>query len=334
MTAFRTRENILKHVTFWLALTLYLCLFDPVRGALPVQTIGTFLIIIRYVFIYYAEYLFVFPKFYEKKLMLVAGLVSVFLLYFVSSYFIYVYYFGIYSPVVISYDIKRLLISNTVLFSVISVMALGTYQKKTAIRKLLKQSKREQALIFKELGFFKNQFNSHVTFNFLNYCYSKIHLDSQETAEAIETFSTMLRYSLNNKEDEKVLLKHEIEYIENFISLQKLLSSDVNIQFKVGEHVNTNLYILPRILIVFVENAFKHGNIYSTKIPIKIELDFSNDKLIFKVTNEKNKEQLKEVSGIGYYNLKQQLDMFYKERHWLEIEQDDLIYSSKLMIHS
>jgi two-component system LytT family sensor kinase len=334
MTAVKTKENILKHVIFWFILTLYLCLFDPVRGGLRVQAIGTFLIIIRYVFIYYAQYLFVFPKFYRRKLIVVIGVITVFLTYFVSSYFTYVYYFGVYSPVVISYDITRLLVSNIVLFSVISVMALGTYQKKVAIQKLIKQNEREKTLIFKELDFFKNQFNSHVTFNFLNYCYSKIHLDSHETAEAIETFSTMLRYSLNNKEDEKVLLKDEIEYIENFISLQKLLSSGINVQFKVSENVNTKAYVLPRILIGFVENAFKHGNIYSSKNPIKIELDFLNEKLIFKVTNEKNKDQPKEFSGIGYYNLKQQLEMFYKDKHSLEIEQNDHFYSSKLMLQA
>lgn len=325
------RRNIsLKHFVFWGVLTLYLWVFDSINYELTKKIIGMFLIIVRYPLIYYTQYSIIFPKFYKKRIKLLGLLFFVFTIYYIASFFIFNVYLEQWVEGVPPNVKFQLLINSVVVFSIISVMALGAYQKKVAIQNLLKQNEREKTLLFRELGFLKNQFNSQATFNFLNHCYDQIVNSSKETAEAIKIFSRMLQYSLNNSADNKTSLITEVEYMGDFIELQKLLNEDVNAQFKVTGKINDEVRILPRILIVFVENAFKHGNISSENVPIEIQLEYLEGSLIFRVRNEKAKNKIIEPSGIGHFNMKEQLEMFYKGKYSLTIDQNESIYSSTL----
>ena len=191
----------------------------------------------------------------------------------------------------------------------------------------------ERAFIFKEVNFLKNQFNSHITSNFLNYCYNRIHKSSLETAEAIDIFSRMFRYSLNNKANEKVPLKNEIDYMKDFIKLQGLLSTETHISFLIQNYDYNSISIFPQILITFVENAFKHGNINSSSNPILIDISFSHNFLNFKVMNEKNGKVV-EYSGIGHYNVKKRLDLFYNGKYYLEIKDFNNIYLIDLKLNT
>jgi two-component system LytT family sensor kinase len=327
-------NRLLKHLFFWSAFTIYACIIDPLEGTLIAQTIGTSSILLGYIFIYYTGLLYTFPRFYTKRIKLIFLIFLTFFIYCVFDYIFLRLFFEKYivTPPQGDNPTYSFIFSEIFTFGIIYILALGAYQNKIGIEKLKFKGEQEKALLLKELGFLKNQFNSHITFNFLNYCYSKIHKDSVETAEAIEIFSRMLRYSLNSRANEKVQLAKEIEYIEDFIRLQKLLSTDVSVQFLINENEENSIYILPRILIAFVENAFKHGNLHSKNNPISIELQSSSKGLNFKVTNEKNKHKIIEPSGIGHYNLKQQLELLYKNKYTLEIEDMDITYSSNLKL--
>ncbi len=332
------QKKITKHILFWSILITYVSIIDPIKGTLWGKVFGTFLIMFRYAFAYYVEVAIIFPNFSKNKIILTLLICLTFLFYFLLCHLTYASFLS-KDSIKSSFEgmsTFSVIVSNAIMFSIISVMALGAYQNKIGIDKLKFKSEKEKALLFKEVGFLKNQFNSHITFNFLNYCYSRIHKNSIETAEAIEVFARMLRYSLNNKVYEKVLLKKEIEYIEDFITLQKLLSNYANINFCILGEDNNSIYILPRILIVFVENAFKHGDLHSIENPITIQLYSSTEYIEFKVTNKKNKHKIAEVSGIGHSNLKQQLELQYKNKYILEIDDNNTSYSSnfKLMLNS
>lgn len=80
------------------------------------------------------------------------------------------------------------------------MMALGAYQNKLAIQAIEMQAEKERNIIVKEIEFLKNQFNSEITFNFLNHCYDEVKCVSQETAETIKIFIRILNYSLKNLE--------------------------------------------------------------------------------------------------------------------------------------
>jgi LytS/YehU family sensor histidine kinase len=212
------------------------------------------------------------------------------------------------------------------------MMALGAYQNKIGSQKLLLKNQKERLLLITELELLRNQFNSNITFDFLKLCQDQVRNNSSDIADGIAIFSSMLRYSTNIKSNEKVPLFHEIEYIKNFISLQKLLNSATKVELSIEGDCIAYTNILPRILIGFVENAFKHGDTVSHEIPVLIELKSSMTELSFRVSNKKSTYKKFESSGIGNYNLKQHLELFYKNRYSLEIKDSKDVYISQLKL--
>jgi two-component system LytT family sensor kinase len=325
-------KKTLNHFIFWISFAFIVFIIDPPRGPILIQIGGVFLLVSNYVFTYYINLHIIFPNFYTKQLYLLFAIVIFFALFMFFDFLIWDKFLGPYNRVKSSFASNwvTMIIPQFFLFSFIAMPALGAYQNKIGIEKLKLKGEKEKKLRLKELEFLRNQFNSHITFDFLNQCHTLIHKDSTETAEAIEIFSRMLRYSLNSKAQEKVQLKGEIEYIENFIKLQKLLSTDVMVNLSVKG--DGTIYILPRILIAFVENAFKHGDLHSTDHPISIELNTTEEYLHFTVTNKKNKHKIIEPSGIGNFNMKQQLELLYKNKYTLTISDEDTLYSTHLKL--
>src|SRR6056297_679283 len=129
----------------------------------------------------------------------------------------------------------------------------------------LKNEKKNQILtkekLTAELDFLKAQLNPHFLFNILNMAFSSATSHGDErTADMIEKLSSLVRYMLYESNVDKIELSKEVEYIENYINLQKLrLSADlpVNINFSIKGDIHKNK-IAPLILIPFVENAFKY----------------------------------------------------------------------------
>jgi two-component system LytT family sensor kinase len=325
-------KKTLNHFIFWILFAFVAFIIDPPKGPILIKIGGSLLIVLNYVFTYYMNLHVIFPNLYKKKLYLLFSVFIAFALFMFFDLLIFDKFLGPYSRVKSSFGSNwvAMIIPQFFLFSFILMPALGAYQNKIGIEKLKLKGEKEKKLRLKELEFLRNQFNSHITFDFLNQCHTIIHKDSTETAEAIEIFTRMLRYSLNSKAQEKVQLKGEIEYIQDFIRLQKLLSTDVMVNFSLKG--DANIYILPRILIGFVENAFKHGDLHSADYPINIELNSTSAHLDFTVTNKKNKHKIIEPSGIGNFNMKQQLELLYKNKYMLKIEDNDAIYSSSLRL--
>jgi two-component system LytT family sensor kinase len=325
-------KKTLNHFTFWIFFAFVAFIIDPPRGPIIIQIGGALLLVLNYAFTYYINLYVIFPKLYTKIPHLLLAIIFAFALFMFLNFLVMDKFLGPYSRVESSFGSQwvAMLIPQFFLFSFISIPALGAYQNKIGIEKLKLKGEKEKKLRLKELEFLRNQFNSHITFDFLNQCRSIIHKDSTETAGAIEIFTRMLRYSLNSKAQEKVQLKGEIEYIEDFITLQKLLSTDVKVNLSVKG--NNTIYILPRILIGFVENAFKHGDLHNPDHPISIELSTSPTHLNFTVTNKKNKHKIIEPSGIGNFNMKQQLELLYKNKYTLTISDEDTLYSTHLKL--
>jgi len=197
----------------------------------------------------------------------------------------------------------------------------------------LENLKKENIKINAELLFFKNQFNSHILFNFLNFCYSKIHKSSESAAEAIESFSEMLRYSSQMKIDEPVSLKKEIEYIENYIVIQKCLTEKVCVSFKYEGDISKKK-ILPGLLVTFVENAFKYGEINNEKHPIEVYLFADKDHTVFSVRNKKNIAKPIDILDSKHQTMKQLLDSYYGSKYQLEIKDLREEYQSELIVNT
>lgn len=184
-----------------------------------------------------------------------------------------------------------------------------------------------------ELSFLKSQINPHFLFNSLNNIYSLTYHKSDKAPEAILKLSGIMRYMLQESEDDKVQLKDEIAYLENYISLQQLrFKKTLAIDYKVNIE-SLELRIMPLLLISFLENAFKHGVVTNKDYPIRILIEVENKRLHFKVSNFKNNSNKDQGSGIGLENLKRRLELGYPDRYTLMIDDKELFYSSELFIY-
>jgi len=184
-----------------------------------------------------------------------------------------------------------------------------------------------------ELAFLKSQINPHFLFNSLNNIYSLAYQRSDKTPAAILKLSEIMRYMLQDSNEPTVPLEREIRYLQNYIELQKL-------RFKDGAFVNFNysgvderMQIIPLILIAFVENCFKHGIVTDEASPLDIKLQVRANEMIFEVKNKKNLQNKDVLGGIGLSNVKRRLELSYPGRYELTIDNGDLIYYCKLILH-
>lgn len=186
-----------------------------------------------------------------------------------------------------------------------------------------------------ELQFLRSQINPHFLFNNLNNLYSHALEKSDKTPEIILELSGVLRYMLYECKEKFVPLTKEIEQLGNFIKLNKLqIEERGKVNFK-ADNIESNYKIAPLILIVFIENAFKHSQAgQSENINIDINVQLEGDILNFSCTNNfVTSETLDTVdSGIGLNNVKKRLELLYPNKHQLEISEDKNRYQVLLSL--
>jgi len=179
------------------------------------------------------------------------------------------------------------------------------------------------------LTLLRSQINPHFLFNALNTLYgTALQENAERTSEGIQRLGDMMRFMLEENMQDKITLNREIDYIKNYISLQKLRtqsSPDILIQTAITEQVNS-LSITPMLLIPFIENAFKHGISLREPSHIKVSLQIDKNVLYFDVYNSIHHRAAddpeKDKSGIGLNNVRQRLKLSYPEKHELIIREN------------
>lgn len=179
-----------------------------------------------------------------------------------------------------------------------------------------------------DLDFLRSQINPHFLFNALNTLYgTALQENSERTAEGIQRLGDMMRFMLQENMQEKILLVREIDYLNNYIALQKLrlqTSPDITIVLQIEDHLD-GLQIAPMLLIPFIENAFKHGISLREPSHINISLQTKDNTLYFDVHNSIHAKTVNDTekynNGIGLENVKQRLSLMYPGRHELVIRQ-------------
>lgn len=172
-----------------------------------------------------------------------------------------------------------------------------------------------------ELSFLRSQINPHFLFNNLNSIYSLVYHHSEQALPAISGLSDMLRYMLYDT-SEKVALEKEVVYIEKYIELQKLrFEQEINIGFRLAGN-NHLILIHPLLLLPFVENAFKHGDLNGNRSGIAISLVTNDQKISFCCSNCKSNHQHDGGGGIGIENVRKRLKLLYPGKYHLDIVDD------------
>jgi sensor histidine kinase YesM len=326
-----SKQTLFRHLAVWLSIVIYYILYSTIEGSILVKTVWIFLLIVNYSFAYYALVLFIWPKILSEK-----KLIYSILIFFCITVFCSFFYFQltVITPwldgmhPMIYWPFNEFINNALKLFSYVLFASIGTYYNWIGIKKIEEDIKVDKDIIEMEFLFLKNQFHSHLTFNFLNFCYNKIRRLSPLTANSVEGFSDILRYSLITSSDGPVPLEKEIEYIENYISFQKFLTQNLNIQVNYkGDLINT--YILPKALGSAVEYFFKNKFFHTTK-PIIIFIESVQDEIVFKIKIRQNIfMKNKEIQ-----NVEQLLHPFYRNKYSFQIFDSDNLFSFELKLEN
>lgn len=195
-----------------------------------------------------------------------------------------------------------------------------------------KKKSLENATLNAEVDLLKAQINPHFLFNTLNSIYSLANVKSDRTDEAILKLSGLLRYALYETTEGKVQLQQDIDYINNYIDLQRLrLSNKVKVDYTVTGNTDHKV-IAPMLLITFIENAFKHGVSYMQQCLISINIQIFDETLTLDVTNPIVENNSFVSGGIGLKNVQRRLELLYPDQHRLHIAQDAQQFSVSLKI--
>ena len=221
-------------------------------------------------------------------------------------------------------DFRRHLHAQTIwfFFLIVSGFSLAIEVTFELFRQMLQKQEIEAEKNKAELAMYKAQINPHFLFNTLNTLYGLVITKSDLTESAFVKFSNILKYMYDNTSVEKININNEIEYIRQYVELQKLrLNHHTKVIFE-SRTDEEHVLIPPMILITFVENAFKYGT-SSEDCTILIRIIVEDGVLLFKTRNSIMKEKKEGKSSIGIENCRKRLQMLYPGLFTLVTEKDD-----------
>ena len=333
LSAFYKKYKIYCHLGFWLG---YLLFFTFTWVGIEGSYLKSFFYEIiqlpaRLGMVYFGLY-YLIPKFLLKRKY---GQFTVYLLLaflgvgIIQSFLDrHVYYYFVHNTTALApfwdvgYMLRCIVRSNSVFAVAASLKILSFWFQKEQEALQLAQEKTTA-----ELQFLKSQIQPHFFFNTLNTLYGLTLANSKKAPELVLKLSDLMRYMLYETRADSVLLKKEIQYLENYIELEKMrFGNRFNVQFGVNGSLNGQ-QIPPMLLLPFVENAFKHSLTEAENGAfIAIDLTINTNNLSFKVENTiaQDASTIKEVGGIGLKNVQKRLHLLFPETHQLKIlaEQD------------
>ena len=202
-------------------------------------------------------------------------------------------------------------------------------------QKLIKEKRRtadlDQTLRSAQLGLLKNQINPHFLFNTLNNMIGIIEEEPEEMAtKSLDELEDIVLYQYNCTNGKTVTLASEIQYIQSFLSLEKLRRD--HFSFTVTQSINNDIRIEPLIFIPFVENAVKH-NYSVVDSYVKVYFKLEKKVLYFRCVNSKPEtEDAGKKGGLGLKNVQQRLQLMYPGKHTLEISPETNRFTVNLKI--
>jgi len=215
------------------------------------------------------------------------------------------------------------------------IMAVGVMAYRKRIAVVRKQQSMKSIQLESELNFLKSQVNPHFLFNTLNNIYALCQVNSKNAAPMVGKISEMMRYMIYDCNADLVPLQKEIEYLQNYIDLNQLKSNrKLNASMNI-EGSTEGLKIAPLLLINFLENSFKHGDInLNGDGYIRTELIVNNQMLFLTIENSfRESHAAPHQKGIGLENVKHRLSLLYPKRHSLRINRNNRIFEIELKLH-
>lgn len=325
-----------NHLIFWLFLLVFLLIFDRADEPIGFVLIKELINIAFFAPLIYLNLYNLVPRYLEK---------GKFLQYF---FFILILVL-LLTPikVVVSYLIhypypeqQEYLLNNQYLISIqlifVSIASMIFALISNIFKHQLEKKELQEKSLTSELKFLKSQIDPHFFFNTLNSLYALTLKKSDHAPETVLKLSDIMRYMLYECNEKTVLLSKEVQYIQNYIDLEKIRhGNDLTITLTIEGELDKKR-IMPLVFSPFIENCFKHGVKNSIDGGyISILLSVLNDQLYFEVENSKHGTETKannELGGIGLSNVKRRLKLEYPKDHELNITETDKLYKIELTI--
>ena len=197
-----------------------------------------------------------------------------------------------------------------------------------------KQEQMAKLSLERQMEYLKYQVNPHFFMNTLNNIHALVDIDPERAKTTIVELSKMMRYILYEGNNKLIPLQREIQFLGNYVQLMRLRYTD---RVKIVVNVPGNIpdkAIPPLLLIIFVENAFKHGVSYRTDSFIEIDIETHDNRLVFCCRNSKPTQPAanEKKGGMGLQNVRQRLDLLFHDDYRLDINENDKEYDARLEI--
>jgi two-component system LytT family sensor kinase len=186
-----------------------------------------------------------------------------------------------------------------------------------------------------ELALVKNQINPHFLFNTINNIDVLIQKDPLKASDYLNKLSDIMRFMLYETKADKIELSTELTYIEKYIELQKIRSSNpAYVNYSVEGNVD-GLEIEPMLFIPFIENAFKHTENKNVENAITINITITKEMIIFDCENKftTNSQKISEHNGLGNGLIEKRLILLYPHKHQLKITTNNNTYKVNLNLN-
>ena len=335
------QNRFLQHFLFWgISFFVLANLFANSGNIQKIDYIYTAIFHLPILIGVYLNILFFVPRFLEKKKYLYYAIwviititcctqFNIFLFDKLINYILPGYYFISYYEF---FDILKFVI---IYFAVSSLLKFSkSWFLLSDTNRRLSQLQKEK--IETELKALKGQINPHFLFNSMNSIYSLALNHSEKTPEIILKLSDIMRYIIYEANTDYVDLSKEINYLKDYIDLQKLRTDNrATIKFEINGSLD-KVKVAPLLFFPLVENSFKHGVKGSTgKSFVNIELLVDDTNIKFNIENNKgiiDNVERKEYKGIGLDNVKKRLEMTYPDRHELSIINKEDTFKVELKI--
>ena len=217
------------------------------------------------------------------------------------------------------------------IYAIFFYLGFNWLEKKKQLKELEKQH------LQSELALLKNQINPHFLFNTLNNIDSLIKSNPDHASKSLLELSGIMRYMLYETNTQRVPLQKELDYIEDYLKLQKIQYANAQLVEYTVSGDPDNIEIAPMLFIPFIENAFKHCTDKEKAHAIQFSMEINDKQIRFKASNiaDPNHPISKDsTNGIGLDTVKRRLAILYPDKHSLQISEKNNLFCVELNIDS
>ncbi len=167
---------------------------------------------------------------------------------------------------------------------------------------LLRAQALEKANLEARYETLRNQVNPHFLFNSLNTLLMMVG-DNEAAVKYVESLSDFMRYMLNTRDKEAVLLRDELKIARQYVFIQQSrFGGKLSVSFEVPESC-FHYAIPPLSLQMLIENSLKH-NVISKENPLKVKVYISDHKYLVVENNIQPKIEREPSTGVGLENIR------------------------------